>query len=101
MILRPCMCRYELHHGVRISDSALIDAAVLSSRYIADRFLPDKCVPATLECPGFRVRGFLAGVGSHMSLIYRGLPRHRLGSCLEDVTSLETISPNPALSPET
>lgn len=38
------MCRYELHHGVRISDSALVDAAVLSSRYIADRFLPDKAI---------------------------------------------------------
>ena len=36
--------RYELHHGVRISDSALVDAAVLSSRYIADRFLPDKAI---------------------------------------------------------
>jgi hypothetical protein len=37
-------CRYELHHGVRISDSALVDAAVLSDRYIADRFLPDKAI---------------------------------------------------------
>ncbi len=35
-------CRYELHHGVRISDSALVDAAVMADRYIADRFLPDK-----------------------------------------------------------
>lgn len=38
------LCRYELHHGVRISDSALVDAAVLSDRYIADRFLPDKAI---------------------------------------------------------
>lgn len=37
-------CRYELHHGVRISDSALVDAAELSNRYIADRFLPDKAI---------------------------------------------------------
>ena len=36
--------RYELHHGVRISDSALVDAAVMSDRYIADRFLPDKAI---------------------------------------------------------
>lgn len=36
--------RYELHHGVRISDSALVDAAELSNRYIADRFLPDKAI---------------------------------------------------------
>lgn len=43
-ILRGLRERYELHHGVRISDSALVDAAVLSSRYIADRFLPDKAI---------------------------------------------------------
>ena len=37
-------CRsYELHHGVKISDSALVEAAVLSDRYIADRFLPGGC----------------------------------------------------------
>jgi AAA lid domain len=36
--------RYELHHGVRISDSALVEAAELSNRYIADRFLPDKAI---------------------------------------------------------
>ena len=36
--------RYELHHGVRISDSALVEAAVMSDRYISDRFLPDKAI---------------------------------------------------------
>jgi ATP-dependent Clp protease ATP-binding subunit ClpA len=36
--------RYEVHHGVRISDDALIDAAVMSDRYISDRFLPDKAI---------------------------------------------------------
>lgn len=41
---RGLLRRYELHHGVRISDSALVDAAVLSDRYIADRFLPDKAI---------------------------------------------------------
>ena len=41
-ILRGLRERYEVHHGVRISDSALVEAAVLSDRYIADRFLPDK-----------------------------------------------------------
>ena len=40
-ILRGLRERYELHHGVRIKDSALVAAAVLSNRYIADRFLPD------------------------------------------------------------
>jgi ATP-dependent Clp protease ATP-binding subunit ClpB len=43
-ILRGLKERYELHHGVRIKDSALVAAATLSSRYITDRFLPDKAI---------------------------------------------------------
>lgn len=43
-ILRGLKERYEVHHGVRIKDAALIAAAVLSNRYISDRFLPDKAV---------------------------------------------------------
>jgi ATP-dependent Clp protease ATP-binding subunit ClpB len=43
-ILRGLKERYEVHHGVRIKDSAIIAAATLSHRYIADRFLPDKAV---------------------------------------------------------
>ena len=43
-ILRGLKERYEVHHGVRIADSALVAAAVLSNRYIADRFLPDKAI---------------------------------------------------------
>ncbi len=43
-ILRGLKERYELHHGVRVHDSALIAAAVLSDRYITDRFLPDKAI---------------------------------------------------------
>ncbi len=43
-ILRGLKERYEVHHGVRIQDSALVAAAVLSHRYIADRFLPDKAI---------------------------------------------------------
>jgi len=43
-ILRGLQERYELHHGVRIKDSALVAAATLSHRYIADRFLPDKAI---------------------------------------------------------
>ena len=43
-ILRGLKERYELHHGVRIKDAALIAAAVLSNRYISDRFLPDKAI---------------------------------------------------------
>ena len=43
-ILRGIKEKYELHHGVRISDSALVAAATLSNRYISDRFLPDKAI---------------------------------------------------------
>jgi ATP-dependent Clp protease ATP-binding subunit ClpB len=43
-ILRGLKERYEIHHGVRIQDSALVTAAVLSNRYISDRFLPDKAI---------------------------------------------------------
>ena len=43
-ILRGLRERYEVHHGVRITDSALVAAAVLSNRYITDRFLPDKAI---------------------------------------------------------
>jgi ATP-dependent Clp protease ATP-binding subunit ClpB len=43
-ILRGIKEKYELHHGVRITDSAIVAAATLSSRYISDRFLPDKAI---------------------------------------------------------
>jgi ATP-dependent Clp protease ATP-binding subunit ClpB len=43
-ILRGLKERYEVHHGVRIKDSALVSAAILSHRYISDRFLPDKAI---------------------------------------------------------
>jgi len=43
-ILRGLREKYEVHHGVRIQDAALVSAAVLSDRYIADRFLPDKAI---------------------------------------------------------
>src|SRR5687768_6083671 len=43
-ILRGLKERYEVHHGVRIQDSAIVAAATLSNRYITDRFLPDKAI---------------------------------------------------------
>jgi len=43
-VLRGLKSRYEIHHGVRISDRACVAAAVLSNRYVADRFLPDKAI---------------------------------------------------------
>jgi ATP-dependent Clp protease ATP-binding subunit ClpB len=54
-ILRGIKEKYELHHGVRISDAALVSAAVLSNRYITDRFLPDKAIDLVDEA-GSRLR---------------------------------------------
>jgi len=54
-ILRGLKERYEVHHGVRIQDGALIAAAMLSDRYIADRFLPDKAIDLVDEA-GARLR---------------------------------------------
>ena len=54
-ILRGLKEKYELHHGVRITDSALVSAATLSDRYIADRFLPDKAIDLMDEA-GSRLR---------------------------------------------
>ncbi|MDB5588750.1 MAG: clpB [Devosia sp.] len=54
-ILRGLKEKYELHHGIRISDSALVAAATLSNRYITDRFLPDKAIDLMDEA-GARLR---------------------------------------------
>ncbi|MBO0784011.1 MAG: AAA family ATPase, partial [Ktedonobacteraceae bacterium] len=53
-ILRGLKQRYEVHHGVRILDSALVAAAVLSNRYITDRFLPDKAIDLVDEAASLR-----------------------------------------------
>ncbi|GLV58140.1 chaperone protein ClpB [Dictyobacter sp. S3.2.2.5] len=53
-ILRGIKPRYEVHHGVRIQDSALVAAAVLSNRYISDRFLPDKAIDLVDEAASLR-----------------------------------------------
>ncbi len=49
-ILRGLKEKYEIHHGIRIKDAALVAAATLSNRYIPDRFLPDKAVDLIDEC---------------------------------------------------
>ena len=53
-ILRGLKQRYEVHHGVRITDSALVAAAILSNRYITDRFLPDKAIDLVDEAASRR-----------------------------------------------
>jgi ATP-dependent Clp protease ATP-binding subunit ClpB len=56
-ILRGLKERYEVHHGVRILDSALVEAARLSHRYISDRFLPDKAIDLVDEaCSALRIQ---------------------------------------------
>ncbi len=49
-ILRGLKEKYEVHHGVRVKDAAIVAAATLSQRYIADRFLPDKAIDLIDEC---------------------------------------------------
>ena len=53
-ILRGLKEKYELHHGVRITDSAIVSASVLSNRYITDRFLPDKAIDLVDEAASRR-----------------------------------------------
>ncbi len=69
-ILRGLKERYEIHHGVRIKDSALIAAATLSNRYISDRFLPDKAVDLVDEAAS-RLRIELDSVPAEIDAIDR------------------------------
>jgi ATP-dependent Clp protease ATP-binding subunit ClpB len=69
-ILRGLKERYEVHHGVRIKDSAIIAAATLSNRYISDRFLPDKAVDLIDEA-GSRLRIELDSMPSEIDTIDR------------------------------
>lgn len=55
-ILRGIREKYELHHGVRITDGALVAAATLSNRYITDRFLPDKAIDHLVDEAASRLR---------------------------------------------
>src|SRR3954453_8575814 len=69
-ILRGLKERYEVHHGVRIADSALIAAATLSHRYIADRFLPDKAIDLIDESSS-RLRIELSSVPTEIDEVER------------------------------
>ena len=69
-ILRGLKERYEVHHGVRIKDSAIIAAATLSNRYISDRFLPDKAVDLIDEAAS-RLRIELDSMPSEIDVIDR------------------------------
>jgi ATP-dependent Clp protease ATP-binding subunit ClpB len=73
-ILRGLRERYEVHHGVRILDSALVAAAVLSSRYINDRFLPDKAIDLVDEA-GSKLRMEIDSMPVELDEVERGIRR--------------------------
>jgi ATP-dependent Clp protease ATP-binding subunit ClpB len=69
-ILRGLRERYEVHHGVRIKDSALVAAAVLSNRYISDRFLPDKAIDLVDEAAA-KLRTEIDSMPSELDELFR------------------------------
>lgn len=69
-ILRGLKEKFEIHHGVRIQDNALISAAVLSNRYISDRFLPDKAIDLIDEAAAM-LRTEIDSMPSELDLILR------------------------------
>ena len=71
-ILRGLKERYEVHHGVRIKDSALVAAAVLSSRYISGRFLPDKAIDLVDEAAS-RLRMEIDSMPVELDQVERGI----------------------------
>jgi ATP-dependent Clp protease ATP-binding subunit ClpB len=76
-ILRGLKERYEVHHGVRIQDSALVAAALLSKRYIADRFLPDKAIDLVDEAAS-RLRIEIDSVPQELDEIQRRIMTHEI-----------------------
>src|SRR5213596_2430334 len=73
-ILRGLRERYEIHHGVRIQDAALVAAATLSSRYITDRFLPDKAIDLVDEA-GSKLRMEIDSLPAELDEVERAVSR--------------------------
>src|SRR6266540_4012803 len=76
-ILRGLKERYEVHHGVRITDSALVAAAVLSQRYITDRILPDKAIDLVDEAAS-RLKIELDSMPAEIDVIEREIMQHEM-----------------------
>ncbi|MEK7735521.1 MAG: AAA family ATPase, partial [Nitrospirota bacterium] len=76
-ILRGLKGKYEVHHGVKIKDSALISAAVLSHRYISDRFLPDKAIDLIDESAS-KLRMEIDSMPVELDEIERKLRQHEM-----------------------
>ena len=76
-ILRGLKERYEVHHGVRITDAALVAAAVLSNRYITERFLPDKAIDLVDEAAS-RLKIELDSMPTEIDVIEREIMQHEM-----------------------
>src|SRR5216684_2321144 len=76
-ILRGLKERYEVHHGVRITDGALVAAAMLSHRYITDRFLPDKAIDLVDEAAS-RLKIELDSMPTEIDVIEREIMQHEM-----------------------
>ncbi len=76
-ILRGLKERYEVHHGVRIQDAALVAAAVLSHRYISDRFLPDKAVDLVDEAAS-RLKIEIESMPTEIDVLEREIMQHEM-----------------------
>ena len=76
-ILRGIKEKYELHHGVRIADAALVSAAVMSNRYITDRFLPDKAIDLVDEAAS-KLRMAIDSKPEHLDEIDRRLVQMKI-----------------------
>lgn len=76
-ILRGLKERYEVYHGVKISDSAIISAATLSNRYITDRFLPDKAIDLIDEACAM-IRTEIDSMPTELDVIQRKIIQHEI-----------------------
>jgi ATP-dependent Clp protease ATP-binding subunit ClpB len=76
-ILRGLKERYEVHHGVRITDAAIVAAAVLSNRYISDRFLPDKAIDLVDEAAS-RLKIELDSMPTEIDVIEREIMQYEM-----------------------
>ncbi|MDA8381264.1 MAG: AAA family ATPase [Actinomycetota bacterium] len=76
-ILRGLKERYEIHHGVRIQDSALVAACVLSDRYVPGRFLPDKAIDLMDEAAS-RLRIEIDSVPTEIDVVQRRIRQHEI-----------------------
>jgi ATP-dependent Clp protease ATP-binding subunit ClpB len=76
-ILRGLKERYEVHHGVRIKDTAIVAAATLSNRYIADRFLPDKAIDLIDEAAS-RLRIEIDSLPTEIDEVERGIMQREI-----------------------